>query len=241
MTQRLFLDALPQEVLEDIAYNVATDSFLGPPSALNPLLLCNRPISVSISANHHLYARIFKFKFDTSSAIRRLGDESLTSSALASELRRRCILLKGLRARSRAGRGPRSQTDGDVGMSLFDLLSLAYVVALEDEGKNTAQLGQYGKIKEWLYEFWFDAQGASLAVYCMRTGRWPSNGVETSLAMWLFYFFLDIGLSVFLLMQKVLIRAEADYQYLSQTNPDETIPEHDIDVLKTLALGAHIV
>jgi len=205
MTQRLFLDALPQEVLEEIAYNVATDRFLGPPSALTPLLLCSRPISVSISANHHLYARIFKFKFDTSSAVRRLGKENLTSSVLASELRRRCVLLKNLRARSSAGRGPRIQTDGDVETSLFDLLSLAYVVAVEDEGKNKAQLGRYGKIKEWLHEFWFDAQGASLAVYCMRTGKWPFNGIETSLAMWLFYFFLDLGQSVLLQKQMVLI------------------------------------
>ena len=101
MNGPLSLNTVPQEVLEHIAYFAGTDTFLGPPSSIVPLLLTNRQIhaSLSIATNHHLYARIFAHKFDTAAPRARFGTFHLTAYALADELRRRCSVLKRLRER----------------------------------------------------------------------------------------------------------------------------------------------
>ena len=194
---------IPQEIIEHIAYFVATDSFLGPPSSLLPLLLVNRQINLwtSIVTNHHLYARIFSYKFDTAAPLARLGEETMVSQAFAEELKRRCVVLKRLRARIDSTTHARHadhhhhhhQDNNNLKLSIHDVLFTAYVLMLENDGKNEVQLEEYGEMKAWIREFWFDARGASLAVYSIRTGNWPPNRPETALGMWLFWFLLDTG------------------------------------------------
>ena len=186
---------MPQEIIEHIAYFVSTDSFLGPPSSLLLLLLLNRRINscLSIVTNHHLYARIFSYKFDTAAPLARLGEESLVSQAFAEELKRRCIVLKRLRARIDSTIHARHADQDNLKISIHDVLFTSYILMLENNGKNEVQLAEYGKMKAWLKEFWFDARGASLAVYSIRTGNWPPNRPETALGMWLFWFLLDTG------------------------------------------------
>ena len=186
---------MPQEIVEHIAYFVATDSFLGPPSSLLPLLLVNRQINscISIVTNHHLYARIFSHKFDTAAPLARLGEETLVSQAFAEELKRRCIVLKRLRARIDSTIYARHADEDNLKLSIHDVLFTSYILMLENDGKNEAQLEEYGNMKAWIREFWFDARGASLAVYSIRTGNWPPNRPETALGMWLFWFLLDTG------------------------------------------------
>ena len=195
--------SIPQEIIEHIAYFVATDSFLGPPSSLLPLLLVNRQINswTSIVTNHHLYARIFSYKFDTAAPLARFGEETLVARAFAEELKRRCIVLKRLRARIDSTTHARHadhhhhyhHQDHLMKLSVHDVLFTSYVLMLENDGKNGLQLEEYGKMKDWIREFWFDARGASLAVYSIRTGDWPPNRPETALGMWLFWFLLDTG------------------------------------------------
>jgi len=189
------LHTVPQEVLEHIAYFAATDNFLGPPSSLYPMLLTSRYINqtLSITENHHLYARIFHNKFDILAASRHLGYERLTSSALADELRRRCVVLKRLRARIDSTTRARHANEDEEKMSLHDVLFTAYILMLENEGKNRAQLVEYAGIKAWIREFWFNSHGSSLAIYSIRTGNWPPDCSETALGMWLFWFLLSIG------------------------------------------------
>ena len=186
---------MPQEIIEHIAYFVSTDSFLGPPSSLLLLLLLNRRINscLSIVTNHHLYARIFSYKFDTAAPLARLGEASLVSQAFAEELKRRCIVLKRLRARIDSTIHARHADQDNLKFSIHDVLFTSYILMLENNGKNEVQLAEYGKMKAWLKEFWFDARGASLAVYSIRTGNWPPNRPETALGMWLFWFLLDTG------------------------------------------------
>ena len=187
--------SIPQEIIEHIAYFVATDSFLGPPSSLLPLLLVNRQINswTSIATNHHLYARIFRYKFDTAAPLARLGEESLVSQAFAEELKRRCVVLKRLRARIDSTTHARHADENNLKLSIHDVLFTSYILMLENDGKNEVQLKEYGKMKAWIRDFWFDARGASLAVYSIRTGNWPPNRPETALGMWLFWFLLDTG------------------------------------------------
>jgi hypothetical protein len=181
--------AIPPEVIEHIAYFVATYSFLGPPSSLLPLLLVNRQINSC--ATNHLYARIFSYKFDTAAPLARLGEH--TSQAFADELKRRCVVLKRLRARIDSTTHARHADQDNLKLSIHDVLFTSYILMLENDGKNGVQLEEYGKMKAWIREFWFDARGASLAVYSIRTGNWPPNRPETALGMWLFWFLLDIG------------------------------------------------
>jgi len=186
---------IPQEIIEHIAYFAAIGTFLGPPSSLLPLLLTNRQINscLSINNNHYLYARIFSYKFDMAAPLARLGKDRLASQAFAEELKRRCVVLKRLRARIDSTTRARHADEDNHKLSVHDVLFTSYILMLENDGKNEAQLLEYARMKAWIREFWFDAGGASLAIYSVRTGNWPPNRPETALGMWLFWFLLDTG------------------------------------------------
>ena len=186
---------IPQEIFENIAYFAATDTFLGPPASLLSLLLANREInsSLSITTNHHLYARIFGYKFDTAAPLARIGQDRLPSQAFAEELKRRCVVLKRLRARTDSTTRARHVGKDKHIYTVHDVLFTSYILMLENDGKNQAQLEGYGQMKAWIREFWFDPRGTSLAVYSIRTGNWPPDRPETALGMWLFWFLLNTG------------------------------------------------
>lgn len=192
------LDSIPQELLEHIAFYTATDSFLGPPAALVPLLATSRKLHscLSIEANHHLYARIFAHKFDLNPPARRLGAERLTLDILARELQHRCRLLKRLRTRIDATLGGSHPTESHLSErtdELGDVLLQTYVLMLENEGKNEEQLRKYAGIDDWLKLYYFNERGASKALSCIRKEDWPPNDECNSLAMWLLWFLLKPG------------------------------------------------
>ena len=236
----LSLSSVPQEVLEHIAFFTATGTFLGPPSSLLPLLLTSRPInaSLSITANHHLYADIFCHKFDTAAPLARLGLDRLTSWALADELRRRCVVLQRLRNRLDSTTHARHADGADNRMSVYDVLFTAYIMMLENGGKNKRQLVDYGLIVPWIREFWFNPHGSSLAIYNIRTGQWPLNCPETALGMWLFWFLLKTGASNkdFGRFGGLTTGFEEDYP-----TPVNDGVESPLNILKAMALGAHVV
>ena len=185
---------LPSEVLDQIAYFLGSDPFLGPPAALVPLLLTNRELNsrLSLRSNSYLYGRIFCEKYDISAARKRFGDR-LTSEKLADELRRRSVVLKRLKRRIDSTRATARCAGEESKIPLQEVLFTAYTLILEDEGKNMTQLQQYGRIHDWIGEFWFHPRGSSLARYYTRTGRWLLNRTETDLGMWLFWFLLEPG------------------------------------------------
>lgn len=189
------LETVPQEVLEHIAFFAATDAFLGPPSALIPLLVTNRKIHsrLSITSNHHLYAHIFVHKFDLVHPLRRLGVGRTTPTVLARELQRRCMALKRIRERLDANICTSSSVRDWGRESLHSLLFHVYLLMLENEGKNELQLREYARIDNWLREYWFHEHGASSALSYIKRDQWPPNNQETSLAMWLFWFLLKPG------------------------------------------------
>jgi len=185
---------LPSDVLDHIAYFLGSDPFLGPPAALIPLLLTNRDLNsrLSLPSNPYLYGRIFRLKYDITAAQTRFGDR-LTSAKVADELRRRSIVLKRLKHRLESRTPARHTNEDESKVSLREVLFTAYTLILEDEGKNMIQLRQYGRIHDWIREFWFDPLGSSLAICCTRTGVWPLNRTETALGMWLFWHLLRKG------------------------------------------------
>lgn len=188
------LGSVPQEVLEHIAFCVATQCPLGPPSRLVPLLLTCRHIyqALSFEDNALFYARIFRFQFDTRSVLRRLGSHASAPWALANELKKRWTHLKRIRARaySRIIQHAEPPSTG-----LTDLLWLAYLMMLENDGKNERQLLDYAEMDVWLMEYWFDDEGASLAQQTIQQHQWPAENEKNAIAMWLFWFLIRPGTS----------------------------------------------
>lgn len=187
------LGSLPQEVLEHIAFFTATQSLVGPPSGLPPLLLTCRGIcqALSFEANPYLYTRIFNYKFDTRSVFRRLGSRVNAPQVLADELKKRWIYLKRIRSRTHSRiRHPESC---QLSETLVDLLWLAYLMMLENDGRNEEQLLDYAEMDVWLMEYWFDDEGASLAAHMIIQHTWPLPDAKNSIAMWLLWFLLRPG------------------------------------------------
>ncbi|KAF8889100.1 hypothetical protein BD779DRAFT_1611184 [Infundibulicybe gibba] len=185
------LDTIPQEVLEHIALFSATETLLGPPSALLPLLTVNRKIYSSLSpkSNHHLYALIFAFKFDLKPAFRRLVSERTTPAVLTAELQHRFLILKRIISRVDASISSCPDLEINSG-SLHTLLFHSYLLVLENEDNNIRQLRDYAQMDGWLKQYWFHSDGASGVQACISRDAWPANNQNTSLAMWLFWFFL---------------------------------------------------
>ncbi|KAJ7630089.1 hypothetical protein DFH06DRAFT_1480171 [Mycena polygramma] len=208
------LDTIPHEILERIAFISATDTLVGPPSSLVTLLTANRHIHarLSFTSNQYLYARIFSAKFDVGESSRRFIDPS-SPTILAHELIRRFRVLNRIRAKIDSGARPGSADDGD---SVHELLFHAYLMMLENAGKNERQLRDYARMGDWLRGYLFDEHLPSRP-RLLHQVDWPPHNDHTSLAMWLFWF---------------LLRPD-DYAI------DDDSTWNVLNVLKVYALGAH--
>lgn len=213
------LETIPPELLEHIAFHVAASNPLGPPSGLVPLLRTSRHVhdALSITHNPHLYARVFSCMFDFSAVKRRFGIESLPSEPLAQELKRRCIVLKRIKAQVdclqtgnpelveatspnlefAAEALPSTSTSrvsrypGENTM-LDEVLWVAYLMMLENDGMNERQL-RAADIEAWLDTYWFNPAGASSAIQTAGWRSWPPDTERNGLAMWLYWLTLDLS------------------------------------------------
>ncbi|KAJ3526861.1 hypothetical protein NM688_g8207 [Phlebia brevispora] len=227
------LAMFPQEVLEHIVFFAATDNFLGPPAGLLPFLTLNHALHemLSFETNPHLYARIFSYKYDLASAVRRMGADNLPATALAEELRRRSIILRQFRnlVECKAGRT----------QFLDTMLWTAYLMVLESDGKNELQLREYAQINTWLKAYWFHPSGTSGALRIVSDAdQWPDNTQQMSLALWLLWFMLNPGTSLdFEPCLHRLTRLLVSEEYAQ----DKDLFRNATGVLKVIALGAHRV
>ncbi|KAJ7222213.1 hypothetical protein GGX14DRAFT_662881 [Mycena pura] len=210
-------DTVPHEILERIAFISATDTLLGPPSTLVTLLVANRRIHarLSFASNPYFYARVYHAKFDVCGSFRRSEAQS-SPAVLAYELVHRFRLLNRIRAKTDAAARPGSAGDGD---SVHELLFHAYLMMLENAGKNELQLRGYARMGDWLRGYLFEDHLASStrSRVTPHVEHWPPHNDHTSLAMWLFWF---------------LLRPD-DYAV------DDDATWNILNVLKIYALGAH--
>lgn len=188
------LASIPQEVLEHVAFFAATDNILGPPDGIVALLSVDRRThaALSMASNPFLWSRIFAHKFDTSAALQRLSDRTITPQDICEEFKLRCTLLKRIRRRtdSLATSYTLSPTHRD---ALRSILWMAYLMMLENEGRNDRQLREYAGFDAWLKEFLFHPSGASLAAWSVKIDLWPPNDERSALALWLFWYMLRPG------------------------------------------------
>jgi hypothetical protein len=172
------LTELPFAVLENITVELALAEPLGPPKHLVALLGTCRAIydSLAFHVNPHLYARIFRCKFDTRAAVRRLGERCARVQNLADQLKVYCVALR----RIRGGDIAAESVEDDMWSALFMLL--------ENDGKNEEQLewaGLRGFIDRYVRNLLF--------VRSEETSGWPAESRANALALWLMWFTTDEG------------------------------------------------
>lgn len=164
-------------VLDLIAFYAAVDPFLGPPLNLVPLLLTSRTVynHLCFHQNSHLYASIFRHKFDCGAVTRRLSPLWTFTPLLAQELRARCLALKYIR------RGLVAFVDDR------DALWSAYLMMLENDGYNEQHLCTWANLPRWAV--------SAVALRCLPHRLTPDSEFigpipdpeSTSLALWLLW------------------------------------------------------
>lgn len=102
--------------------------------------------------------------------------------------------------------------------ALHEMLWTAYLMMLENDGKNERQLREYARLDRWLRNFWFAEDGASCAQIAIRDNAWPPNNDLSAVTMWLFWFLL--------IPEEYVGLDDAEFRNV-------------ISILKLLALGAH--
>ncbi|KAF8999854.1 hypothetical protein BDQ17DRAFT_1360555, partial [Cyathus striatus] len=160
----------PMEVLEHIAFFVATDGFLGPPISLPPLL----------ATNHRIHDP-------------RFGEERLSSTVLAHELQRRCLFLKRIQQRIDSTLQTPAMAAEILDTSPEELLFQAYLMVTENIRYWLRQywfdeLGASRAIPSMSHDAWPpNDRRTSLAMwlfwFMLRSVDYPSNDEQTWTAL----------------------------------------------------------
>ncbi|TFY61074.1 hypothetical protein EVJ58_g4732 [Rhodofomes roseus] len=170
------LCTLPLELLVEVALQVALlRTPAGPPSDIVSLLLSCKEIHDSLSFAHcaTLYARIYQSNFDIRAPRRRMDSDDLHAQNYAAQLRKCCIALKRLR---------RGDLESEF---LQDDLWTAWLMALENDGKNGEQLDWAGLddvLRRFILEKLWEVH---------EPDDWPQESAVNALAIWLFWYRLS--------------------------------------------------
>ncbi|KAF8896693.1 hypothetical protein BD779DRAFT_1497292 [Infundibulicybe gibba] len=157
------------DIWERIAfYLVASDgTFHGPPKEICRLSLVSRDVynAINMQNNTRLYARIFRFKFDTAAIERRFSQRWLTPRCLASELVKRFVALKRIRGHREF------QTDD---------LWTCYLMLSENDGRNESQLFNWAKLQRYLEQMLVHRLGSS-------PFSWYHDPISDALFSWILW------------------------------------------------------
>ncbi|KAI0800011.1 hypothetical protein C8Q74DRAFT_1192861 [Fomes fomentarius] len=184
---------LPLEVLEHIAYHLALVDLHGPPTHLLSLLCTSKSIyhALSIQRSPHLYARIFRAKFDCSAVAPRFTQQATYAPVLANQLVRYCLALKNIRR-------------GDIySPSLLKTFYRAFALCSENDGRNAEQLDWAG-LSQFVERYVFERlwEGRASPSY----NQWPVESGENAFALWLYWYSLT--------PQKLAAHTEEQRNYL---------------------------
>ncbi|OAX38200.1 hypothetical protein K503DRAFT_691971 [Rhizopogon vinicolor AM-OR11-026] len=171
-------ELLDDPILERIAFYLATDRFIGPPSELVPLLCISRTINESLRfrSDSHLYSQIFRYKFDSAAILRRLSWGRTTAHCMAKELLKRCATLTRIRNRN----------PENIAHLQEDLWTI-YLMMLENDCKNMVQLRGWAELPTWLANVIED----KCQVPLQHPLSWFNDIEGTSLALWLLWMSSD--------------------------------------------------
>ncbi|KAF8481802.1 hypothetical protein DFH94DRAFT_408329 [Russula ochroleuca] len=163
--------AIPQELLERIALEVALSSSRGPPVNLVALLCTCKYVHHTLSSTD-LYAKIFRGMFDADAPRRRFGPRAVHSRFLASQLKTYCIALRCIRL-------------GDIfAPNVEDVLRTALILLTENDGKNRAQL-------EWANTYTFVNTFVRRRLWNDPVNGWPRDSPLHALVLWVMWCMTD--------------------------------------------------
>lgn len=175
------LEGLPEHILEEIVLFAVDATFSGPPAPLASLLRVSKRISSVLARENNpvLYARIFRSRFDTAAPHRRFGQFTLGPSQRADECIRRFKCIQRLRSNAY------TESDEDNALLCKDLWT-AYIMFLENDGKNMAQLIDYGHINIFAHNF--VRMSGKLHKGVSEAAGWTVDSEINALALWVFWF-----------------------------------------------------
>lgn len=172
----LNLSNLIPELIQRIAFYVATDSLIAAPNLTSLMLTCRAVYAkLAFDAAPYLYDRIFRAKFDVAAPRRRFGEEVLKTANLARELKKRYVAM---------GRIRRCEIYGDY--ALNDLW-LAYLMLLESDGKNERQLIMRARVVQYVVDF----VGTRVREGSELNHNWPVETDSLALAVWILWLTWD--------------------------------------------------
>ncbi|GJJ06053.1 hypothetical protein Clacol_000241 [Clathrus columnatus] len=174
-------ERLPEHILEDIVLFAVDATFPGPPTPLASLLRVSKKVSSILTQKRNpiLYARIFVSKFDIAAPCRRFGKSALDVNQQARECIRRFKCLRRFRFNS-------YPEDENVSSPLCEDLWIAYLMFLENDGKNIAQLIGYAHIDIFARDF--VKTSGRLHIGATENAGWTVDNETNALALWLFWF-----------------------------------------------------
>ncbi|KAH7911693.1 hypothetical protein BJ138DRAFT_1113010 [Hygrophoropsis aurantiaca] len=223
------LETLVIPALERVAYFLATDASLGPPKDLISLLCTSKTIhrALCFANNPHLYSNIYRFKFDSSAVERRLSVGWSSTPCFAEELRKRFSALK----RIRQGRVEEH--------SHLDDLWTAYLMMLENDGRNEAQLFEWAVLSRWVHSVILHRMHASPE----SGSSWMFDTVGTSLSLWLLWMSNSKGKAEESWRRKAIVKMLSPfivvgYKFPSTYAPDSHFYIPPCENLQSLALGS---
>lgn len=171
------LSNLLPELVQRVAFFIATDNLITAPNIVSLMCTCRALYAnLAFDAAPYLYDRIFRAKFDTTAPRRRLGEDVMTSVNLANELRRRYSAMR------------RMADNAFYGLFVRDDLWLAYLMLLESDGRNEAQLIHRARIQRFALDF--------VHTHYMSGTKdgWPIETDELALACWIAWMTYDPGM-----------------------------------------------
>ncbi|PPQ71433.1 hypothetical protein CVT24_011941 [Panaeolus cyanescens] len=180
---------IPIELFNSILFALIAQQPLGPPTQLIPLLLTSKQFHNAISTNTSLLAQICRLKLDINPISRRaftptdtdLSIHLVKSFRMINQLRRR------LRQRTYSPHYPPWNTPpviDDDHLSDGDILHELYLLRLDSDGKNYAQL-EYAGVRDWVR----DVVLKRLFEDAERNDGWPLENPRNACALWLMWMF----------------------------------------------------
>lgn len=170
--------SVPDEILDHIAFHLAAILPIPLPDPLLPLRCASKSLYFRLSphANHSLYARIYRLNFDHSAVCRRAFVPEAEN--YAEHYLHSCGALAAIKLRDFEINDPAA------------VLFAAYIMMLDNDGKNRAQLENAG-IELYLsvymrtYMYTSDPRLAN--------NGWPQDTAANACALWLLWMFTTPG------------------------------------------------
>ncbi|KAG6819154.1 hypothetical protein H0H93_014835 [Arthromyces matolae] len=172
---RCELTSVPLEIFNRIVFELTCLEPLGPPIIVVPLMQTCRAIHTLLLSENNpiLYGEIYRFKFDAGAVARRAFCP--TQSQCVIQLRR---ILKAMSVFRRGNFWDIGLEDHDIGLE--EALQVAFMMLLDDDGKNATQLLLWARADVFIKNFLL----RRLYENSEHNDGWPIDNVIISHALW---------------------------------------------------------